>query len=155
MRNMIPSLLILTFILSGASLAPVAGATAFMPKHPLYCEFWTGSQLLTLPSAFMIYDPATKTVYTRSGSPLTTHTYQNVSAAAGSPPYYKHGFTVTAFGDVPVLSVSDKCFDTIPLLAYLLDNHEATWGKVAGFPATLNSGLCFERPPFPDDFRGW
>ncbi|MGZ3723513.1 MAG: hypothetical protein ACXVA9_11310 [Bdellovibrionales bacterium] len=156
MRNSIQSLLVLGLFFCQAVVASTTVVPGcFPPKGPLYCEFWTGSQLLTLPSAFMIYDPATQTVWTRSGSPLTTHPYYNVSAKVGPPPYYNHGYTITIFGDVPVLSVSEKRFDTIPILAYMLDNHEATWGKVPGFNENFNNGLCFEHPWFEENFRGW
>jgi hypothetical protein len=143
---------ILGLILTQGASAGSPGPQPFPLKHPLYCEFWTGNQLLTLPDAYMIYEPSTQTVFTRSRTGIQSY---HVTPIVGPEPYYNHGYVLTIFGDVPVLSISDKCFDTIPVLAYLLDNHEATWGKVPGFPATLNAGLCFEHPLFPEDFVGW
>jgi len=148
--------MIALFISLGAAMSLTANAGPYMPKHPLYCEFWIGNQALTLPDAYMMFDPSTMTVYTRSGYPRVTKPYQ-VIPNYGIPPYYNHGVTLTisTATDVPVLSISDKPGDTIPFLAYALDNHEATWGKIPGFPSTLNAGLCFAHPLFPQDFMGW
>lgn len=103
----------------------------------------------------MIFDPASLTVWTRSGSPKKTKVYQNLRLVTGVAPYFSGGYSLIIFGDVPVLSINSKATDTVPILAYMLDNHQATWGKVPGFPNTLNGGLCFEHPLFPQDFRGW
>lgn len=150
------SVLILGLMLFQAIVVPQSRAEdCFPPKHKLYCEFWTGIQLLTLPSAFMIYDPAAKTITTRAGNPLVTTVYRNVAVRQDLPPYYNHGLTAYVFGDAPLLSISEKQFDTIPVLAYLLHNHEATWGVAPGFETKLNNGLCFERPFFPENYRGW
>lgn len=127
----------------------------FPPQHKLFCEFYYGNQLLTVPDAFMIFDPIAKTVITRAGVPLKTTVYKNVQIRMGLPPYYNHGYTVTVFGDAPLLSVSEQQFDTIPILAYLLQNHEATWGVAPGFVSKFNNGLCYEHPIWKENFKGW
>jgi hypothetical protein len=143
----------------GKRLSLDAQATiATLPKHKLYCEFWSGTQLFAMPDAFMIYNPKTQSVLTRTGSPATTKAYNNVTVEIGVPPYGDEGYTVKIFGDVPVVSIKQKKYDTIPLLAYALDDHEATWGKVPGFPNpkfNVDNGLCFDDPLFKDDFRNW
>lgn len=133
-----------------------AGASdLFPPQHKLYCDFYYGNQLLTLPDAHMIFDPIAKTVITRAGAPKVTTVYKNVQIRMGLPPYYNHGYTVTVFSDAPLLSVSEQQFDTIPILAYLLHNHEATWGVAPGFVNRFNNGLCYEDPLFKENFKGW
>jgi hypothetical protein len=130
-----------------------------IPNLPIYCEFSAWGQ----PKAWAVFDPRTSTVWTRTGSPKKTTVIQNVSILVGQQPYGDGGFTVVAFGDVPLFSVQLKEPNACPLIAFVeavFDSGlHATWAKVAGGPAgVLNAGYCgVGRPaPFEDfDFKGW
>lgn len=133
-----------------------------LPNVPLYCH-WYDSH----PWAFAIFDPSTATVWTHTVD-LTKHrwvttVYQNTTVIIGAPPYGDFGFTITAFGDVPLISLHMKHIDNDPFFGFFDSVFDpglhATWGKAPGGPAgVVNAGYCdIGRPgPFQDwDFENW
>lgn len=115
----------------------------------------------------MIVDPRTATAWTRTWNSVSgawvTNVYQNTSIVVGAPPYNDMGFTVTVFGDVPVVSVRLGSKFTDPLSSFFeaVFDHDldATWGKVPGGPAdVVDAGDCdIGAPDFfsYNDFQGW
>jgi hypothetical protein len=132
---------------------------ATIPNKPLYCEFSARGQR----KAWAIFDPRTGRVWTRTGHPKKTTFFSNVSILIGQPPYGDGGFSVVAFGDVPLFSVRLKSSGNCPLFSFIESifdpDLDATWAKAPGGPSgVINAGDCnVGRPEWGEegDFKGW
>jgi len=90
----------------------------------LHCNFEANSQ----PGSYLQWDGTTSTVWTLTGWPQQWTEYDNVTMINGNPPYSDQGFTLLAFGDVPLIHIQYSG-DYHPGIKY---PYVATWGKEPG-----------------------
>ena len=144
-------------------IAPAGAVTIKVKKHVhhrhlahpvrvtqrLYCEYKVPGQ----PRAFLIYDPHTATVWTRTGYPPRTRVFAHppITTYTGFPPYGYDGFSIVAFGDAFLAHVSYRDVPLAkldPLVAFfkaIFDPQLAsTWGLLnpGGPGGVLNAGEC-------------
>ncbi|NJM09535.1 MAG: hypothetical protein HC883_01145 [Bdellovibrionaceae bacterium] len=116
---------------------------ASIPTVPLTCEF----EAEGFADSTIIYDPILRTATVTTGSPAVTQVFTEVTVATGLEPYGDGGFSVIAFGDVPLFHVNLKSEKTCGLMSYFKSAHgrelRATWGSAPGGPSNvLDAGRC-------------
>ena len=100
------------------------------PTESLHCVF----EAEGFANSTIDYDPTAMTVTTTTGSPPAQQTFTSVTVRQGLAPYLNSGFSVIAFGDVPLFHVT---------LQSTNGAFPATWGLAVGGPqGVLNAGLC-------------
>ena len=98
------------------------------------------------PMAYLKYEPSSRTVWTLTGYPQTWRRYDDVEVLTGLPPYGSKGFTLIAFGDVPIIHLrltynAHNWYERDQTYAY-----QARWGLVpAGQKINDTAGVCWTK----------
>jgi hypothetical protein len=132
---------------------------AMIPQQTIYCKFEVPGQ----PKAFLVWDPLRHVAWTHTLNPVRTQAFMDVKPVVGLPPYIDGGFSILAFGDVPLASVRLKDEKECPLISFFAaifdPDLDATWGLAPGGPRNvLDAGDCnVGRPELNDrrDFLNW
>jgi len=120
---------------------------SMIPDLPLTCVF----EVRGFPVSTIVYDPDARTLTTMTGSPSQTQVFTNVTTETGLAPYGEGGFSVIAFGDIPLVHInlrSECACDGKTFYKAKGATLIATWGSAPGGPrGVLNAGRC--NIPYP------
>ena len=106
----------------------------------IHCRF----EPVGRPMAYVRYEPSSRTVWTQTGWPQQWRSYQDVEVLTGLPPYGNQGFTLVAFGDVPILHVRMTGNAHTWYERHTSFPYEAAWGLVpTGVKIKETRGVCW------------